>query len=262
MTIVFGALALVVLALRFYLKFLLIDPETGFYLLEGAGPWPVIFNLLLAAGTAAALLGVWKKRPGLEGEGLSPCPVQGALAVLSGFAAEVWAILQVMEQLAAASVGDEVSILSLLMAVLTIGTGLYLMNLGVGDLARKERGPISTAGACLLILWSVALMLTIFLSYSVVAAISDHLLTTLALVALVVFLVGYGKARMGLADRRALSQTALGGLLTAFFALPASLPALAAGSARGTLDLFQQILLLVLGLWGGATAFALLRKRG
>lgn len=267
MTAVFGAVALAALALRFFLKFVLIDPDTGFYLLEGADPWPLIFNLLLAAGVVAAFLWVWKKRPALSGEGFVPCRIQAVGTILSGFLAEVWAILLVMEQLSAASVGDKIQLLSLLMAVLTIGTGLYLMNMGVGDLARKERRALSTAGACLLILWSVAFMLSVFLSYSVVAAISDHLLTTLTLVALVVFLVGHAKTRMGLADGRALAQLAAGGLLTGFFGLLASLPSLAASaagvsSADGVPGMFQLLLLLALGLWGGCAGLSLLTKGG
>ena len=256
MAMLFGLVTLAALALRLVLKLTMIDPETGFYLLEGVGPWPMLFNLLLAAGVVAAVLWVLRQKP--EGGAFAPCRVQGGLTVLSGFAAEVWAILQVMEQLS----GGKIQLLTLLVAVISIGAGLYLMNLGVGDAAGRQGRGISAAGASLLILWSVAVMLSIFLSYSVVVTISDHLLTTLTLVSVVIFLVGYTKLRMGMSGRRAGAQTALGGLLGAFFGLSGCLPSLAAGAMGikelDTPALFQTLLLLALSLWGGAAAVGLL----
>lgn len=261
----FAVLTLVTAGLRFYLKFSLMDPTTGFYLLEGAQPWVTLFNLLLAATVVAVAVVVLRRKPEPMESGVINCKVAGICAVAAGFFVEVGAITSGFNLVMAAVEGYSFPVFTLLMDGLSLVAGLVLVCHGFAAVSGNGRFGRSGVIAVVAVVWGLLTMLTTFLSYSVVKAMSDNLLNTLALVCLVVFLLGYFKLTLGFSPAKSARLAAFGGLLLGYFALVGGAPRLASYFMKNTpmesSAVLQCAVLICLGLMGVAVAFRLLAAR-
>lgn len=252
----FYSLTAVTVIIRFVLQFVLIDPETGFYYATSAGQmaqWG--FNLLLAL--AVVLLCWFSRTSTISPSAIFP-PLGKAVSlslIVSGLLCELGAFFALAPEILFLLEGDSLTLKIVLPALINLVMGLLLIYLGFLALGGKQNR-ISLTSAVLVLLWSIVLLISNFLSYPIAYHVSDNMLHILALVCMAFLMVAFFKALLGVSSQKSLASTLRFGLLTAYLGVVLVLPRLVAiwtGHANLQIpapDSFALYLMLALAAFG------------
>ena len=180
-------------ALRVFLKLTAVDPATGFY--EGGGAARLAFNLLLAVGVIALLaLRLRRTQPAVLQAGRIP----RVLAALTGLSGGIYAALYFLDRLSRMDlsggllVGTVGLLLQMITLVIAPVCAVYLY-LRIALLGGKQEFEVNGWVALSPILWQLGVLLLTFMSSTAIRSISDQMLTVLAMIFSLPFLLTHAR---------------------------------------------------------------------
>lgn len=253
----FLVLSLLGVALRVYLKLVVVDPFTGFY--EGSTQIVFVFRLLIGGGILALLLLGWRNGSKATGR-IQPSRFTCAASAASGAAAILLSLVSVFDlagEFAFWGISDLTALLFHLVGAVSGGVLLYIGFAG---------SALQLGGGWLLfpLVWQVYFLLRLFMQYTASRSVSDQLLTIVMLLCLVPFLLAHGRLLGGIEPEKGARQIYLFGLPYALTALTLSAGivagALAQRSVVVALGLWEAIFYFLLGLYAAGVVFSLCRK--
>ena len=266
----FLAAAILCVLLRCALKFISIDPDTGYY--EGYDALVLLFNLLLTVSTAALIV-----LPMLKRTSEIRCVCFGSAArlfsILSGAALLLFAAGRISASIAEISSGSDASPLAFRFS--TLGVFVFMgivpalsggILIAVGLRARGQSGAGGMNGWLLLVLlvWQVAQLLVTFMDFTAVRHVSDQMLAVMSMVLGAPFFLAHGRVLSGIGHDKGVRQLAAFGLPFALLSLTLSIPSIAASLAGRAfpfgLPLTGSVLYLCLGLYAASLGLSIQRK--
>ncbi|MCR2027088.1 hypothetical protein [Anaerotruncus colihominis] len=265
----FLAAAILCVLLRCALKFISIDPATGYY--EGYAALVLLFNVLLAV-SAFALIALPLLQKASGGYSIRLGGATRLFSALSGAALLLFTagrILAAVKEIAFVSGAPLSFLLSTLGVFVFMGIVPALSGgilIAAGLRARGQSGAAGMNGWLLLVplVWQVAQLLVTFMDFTAVRHVSDQMLAVMSMVLGAPFFLAHGRILSGIGHDKGARQMAAFGLSFALLSLTLSIPSIAASlSGRAFpfgLPLTGSILYLCLGLYAAFLGLSIRQK--
>lgn len=266
----FLAAAVLCVALRCVLKFVSIDPATGYY--EGYDALILLFNVLLAV-SALALIALPFLQKSTDSHVIRFDGATRLFSVLSGAALLLFAAGRISAAIAELSSVSGASPFSFLISTLGIFVFMGVVPalsggilIAAGLRARGDSGTAGMNGWLLLVplVWQVAQLLVTFMDFTAVRHVSDQMLAVMSMVLGAPFFLAHGRVLSGIGHDKGVRQMAAFGLPFALLSLTLSIPSIAASLAGRAfpygLPPTGSILYLCLGLYAASLGLSIRRK--
>lgn len=220
---IYGGGLLLTLILRWILKAVYIDPDTGFY--EGAGILPVFFIALLLALAVLSLIRSGRGA-GFHLPSNESCRIIGIFEAVIGLFCGINFIVSFSQTMEILVTPNSSTRTIMGTVVLTFLFGLCLLSfllLAKNHLSSPAK-PVFTAIPLIPIITFLVWLITKFNAYALVVNISDRLLHILFLLSTLMFLLGYGRILIRYDVQKGLRYAVGFGLTSALTGLNLSIP--------------------------------------
>lgn len=262
--LVFSAALIVCILLRVYLKLSAIDPATGFY--TGNLAVSSIFNWITAIACIGLLLMGWFSSNKSHSPRLHKDFGVRVFSVLTGISTFVFigsTFQKQVDDLLTLTYGSSM-ISSLLLSavgifcliVAPVVSGFLFLTVGIKGCSKHYHGALFLFP----ILWQTALLLSTFMSYTLMRSVSDQLLMIVSLLFIIPFLLANGRILSGTNAEKGAHQLSMFGLPFALVAVPSSIGILSSAVSGKTVmigpSVFAAVFYLCIGLYAIAMVFS------
>lgn len=266
--LVFSAALIISILLRVYLKLNEIDPATGFY--AGNLTASHVFNWITTIGCIGLLLFGWFSSKKSSSPQLHKEFGIRIFSVLTGISTFVYlgsTFQKQVDELLTLTYGSSM-ISSLLLSavgifcliVAPVVSGFLFLTVGIKGCRKHYHGALFLFP----ILWQTALLLSTFMSYTLMRSVSDQLLMIVSLLLIIPFLLANGRILSRTNSEKGAHQLTMFGLPFALVAVPSSIGILSASVAGKTVEIgpsvFAAVFYLCIGLYAIAMVFSLKEK--
>ncbi|MBC8585534.1 hypothetical protein [Youxingia wuxianensis] len=210
----FSAIACIII--RAVLKIFSVDPVSGFY--EGYDFVVAVFNILMLASCAGIFICAYiKPEKRIPSVGLSPS--LRAAAIFTGIAMELVSVTDMISVFRETfNFGAPFNIALLLFSLCGIASGVVFLLLGMRCQEDGSLVPVNGIAMLLPLVWQLYHLLASFMEYTAIQSVSDQLLCSLSLIALVVFLFVHARVAANLSTAKTYRQLFAFGLIFSLLA--------------------------------------------